>query len=114
MRLDGLGIVRSAGRIGVWSLAGRRLVVQEDTEGGRLDVVELPVADRPAEGEHAETGEHERGRNEDVEDAHGRGGMNERCRIEEVTTTSDEMGMATAATSGVTSPATAAAAPPRL
>ena len=92
----------------------RGLVVEEHAEGGRLDVVELPVADGPPEGEHAGTGEQQSDGHEDVEHTHDCGRINERWRIDDATTTSDEMGMATAATSGVTTPAIAAAAPPTL
>src|SRR5690606_20156799 len=104
---------------------------------GRLDVVELPVADGPPEGGHAHGGEHDGERNEGEEDVHRgvsmrvaphlfggeargmrygwvSGFRNEGCRVASVTTSSDDTGMATAATSGVTRPATAAVAPTAL
>ena len=91
-------------------------VVQEHAEGGRVDVVELAVADGPPEGGHAAECERERERDQDVEDVHGQGAgrRKEVCERARPTTASDETGMAAAATSGVTSPATAAAAPTAL
>ena len=115
--------VGSVGVVEARVVGARRhhLVVEEHAEGGRLDIVVLPVADGPPEGEHAGAGEQQGEGDEDVEDAHGSresngqsAGVKERWRIDEATTTSDEIGMATAATSGVTSPAMATAAPPTL
>src|SRR5690606_40908622 len=63
------------GGAGEWAWASRigrcGLVLQQHAEGGRLDVVELPVADGPPEGGHAHAGEHDGERDEDEEDVHG-------------------------------------------
>ena len=91
-------------------------VVEEDPEGRRVDVVELAVADGPAEGEDSGEGERERERDEGEEDVHGRSAArrNDGWSSARATTRSDETGIAAAATSGVTSPATAAPAPSTL
>ena len=90
-------------------------VVEEDPEGRRVDVVELAVADGPAEGEDSGEGERERERDEGEEDVHGGAARrNDGWSSARATTRSDETGIAAAATSGVTSPATAAPAPSTL
>ena len=93
------------------------LLVEEDAEGGGLDIVELTVTDGPPEGGDADPSQGEGDRYEDVQDDHGVSGCGrrkERWPRAMATTSSDESGMATAATSGVTRPAMAAVAPALL
>ena len=45
------------------------IILNQDAERRRLDIVELPRADSPAEREHASTSEEEGERDQDVETA---------------------------------------------
>lgn len=47
------------------------IILNQDAERRRLDIVELPRADSPAEREHASPSEEEGERDQDVEDSHG-------------------------------------------
>lgn len=47
------------------------IILNQDAERWRFDIVELPGAHGPSEGKHASTSEEEGERDQDVEDGHG-------------------------------------------
>ena len=52
-------------------IRGEVFVVEENAESGRFDIVELAIADCPAERGDAQEGERQRERDQDVKDVHG-------------------------------------------
>src|SRR5690606_22206410 len=80
------------------------LVVDEDARGGALWILELPAAQRPEEGRQAGQAKAEGDRDQEQQAVH----RAERISRSELATTMSELpDMATAAISGVTSPAMA-------
>jgi len=107
------GLLRGFGSGSRGGLLGRAIVVVENAEGGRLEVVELTVLGGPEEGSDGPSGEKERHRDEDVEDGH-LAPPNVRERYEVTITLIELTGMRTAARSGPTNPVAASVPTVRL
>lgn len=87
------------------------LIIEQDALGRAVEVFELIAPHRPEEGDKAEPAEAERNRDQDRERRHRAARAS---RSELPTTTSELIDMASAATSGVTNPATASGTATRL
>lgn len=84
----------------------RRLVVEQDAVSGAVEILELARPQRPQEGAEPYRSEQERGWNKEQKTVHDMVLARPRRKALPITTM-DELDMAMAATSGVTSPAAA-------
>jgi len=82
------------------------IIIVQDAFGGTVEVVELPAAQGPQERRQPDQAEQQGRGDQEQQATHGLRPSRDRRRALP-TTTSDELDMATAAISGVTSPATA-------
>src|SRR5690606_15825119 len=109
MASQSTGMGRAVARRGVGGAGLRRqrfrIVVAQDVDGGRVQVLELALAHRPAEGPDGHAEQDQADRDQEQEDVHAASGRARRRALR--VTASEDSAMPSAATHGVTRPAAA-------